>query len=158
MSKKILVPLGQNDRTEEIIPCVEKVARPGMTVVFLVSYPVDGFRWPEKEFGMRAASEAVKLASYYSWEENLERAKRKVSRATEAFRPKGVEVAVDVYCGSLKKAVRYHTLNGDVHLIMTSAGIGEWIARFLDGTVSIFQLFKRPTFSPVLLIQPPTLL
>ena len=37
MSKKILVPLGQYDRSEELIPYIEKVARPGMKVVFLVA-------------------------------------------------------------------------------------------------------------------------
>ena len=48
MNKKILVPLGQNDRTDEMIPYVEKMARPGMNVVFLVRYPVDGFIWGKR--------------------------------------------------------------------------------------------------------------
>jgi hypothetical protein len=157
MNKKILVPLAQNDRAEEMIPYVEKVARPGMEVVFLVRYPVDGFIWAKEEFGMKAALEAKKLVSYYSWEGNLERAKKEVAPACEALCTKGIEVAVDVYAGSLKKAVRNHTLNGDVHLIMTRAGIGDWIARLFDGTNSVFKLFKRPSFSPVLLINPRTL-
>ena len=42
MNKKILVPLGQYERSEDMIPYVEKVARPGMEVIFLVRYPVDG--------------------------------------------------------------------------------------------------------------------
>ena len=157
MNKKILVPLAENDRTEEMIPYVEKVARPGMKVVFLVRYPVDGFIWGQEEFGMKAALEAKKLVRYYSWEGNLRRAAEKVSSADAALRPKGVEVAVDVYAGSLKKAVRSHMLNGDVHLIMTRAGIGDWIARFCDGTNSVWNWFKRPRFSPVLLINPRTL-
>jgi hypothetical protein len=36
MSKKILVPLGQYDRSEEMVPYIENVARPGMKDVFLV--------------------------------------------------------------------------------------------------------------------------
>jgi hypothetical protein len=157
MNKKILVPLGQNDRTDEMIPYVEKVARPGMNVVFLVRYPVDGFIWGKEEFGMKAALEAKKLVSYYSWEENLQRAERKVSSVCAALRSKGVEAAVDVYAGSLRKAVRSHTLNGDVHLIMTCAGVGDWIARLFDGTGSVFKWFNCPSFSPVLLINPRTL-
>jgi len=157
MNKKILVPLGQYDRTEEIIPYIEKVARPGMKVVFLVRYPVDGFIWAKEKYGMRAALEVKKLANYYSWEENLERAKKQVAPACEALRTKGIETAVDVYAGSLKKSVRSHTLNGDVHLIMTRAGIGDWIARLFDGTNSVFKCFKRPSFSPVMLINPRTL-
>jgi len=73
------------------------------------------------------------------------------------LRTKGVEADIDVYAGSLKKAIRSHTLNGDVHLIMTRVGIGDWIARLFDGTNSVFKLFKRPSFSPVLLINPRTL-
>jgi hypothetical protein len=157
MNKKILVPLGQYDRSEQMIPYIENVARPGMKVVFLVRYPVDGFIWAKEEYGLRAALEAKKLVSYYSWEGNLETAKKQVAPASEALRAKGVEVAVDVYAGSLKKAVRSHTLNGDVHLIMTRAGVGDWIARLFDGTNSIFKWFKRPSFSSVMLINPRTL-
>jgi hypothetical protein len=31
----------RNDRVEELFPCVEKVAQPGVRVVFLVPYPVN---------------------------------------------------------------------------------------------------------------------
>lgn len=157
MNKKILVPLGQYDRSEEMIPYIENVARPGMKVVFLMRYPVDGFAWAKEEYGMRAALEAKKLVNHYSWEGNLEKAKKQVAPACEALRVRGIEADTDVYAGSLKKAVRSHMLSGDVHLIMTRAGIGDWIARLFDGTTSIFKWFKRPTFSPVMLINPRTL-
>ena len=156
MNKKILVPLGQYDQSEEMIPYIEKVARPGMKVVFLVRYPVDGFILAKEEYGMRAALEAKKLVNYFSWEGNLEKAKQRVAPACEALLAKGIETAVDVYAGSLKKAVRSNTLNGDVHLIMTRAGVGDWIARLLDGTSSVFKWFPRPSFSPVMLINPRT--
>lgn len=154
MNTKILVPLGQYDRSEEMIPYIEKVTRPGMKVVFLMRYPLGGIKWPTKEPDTETASEVKELLDYYSWEGNLQRAERKVSSACAALRTKGVEAAVDVYAGSLKKAVRSHTLNGDVHLIMTRAGMGDWIARLFDGTGSVFNWFKRPSFSPVLLINP----
>jgi hypothetical protein len=154
MNKKILVPLGQYDRSEEMIPYIEKVARPGMKVVFLARYPDDGIRWQKEEYGMRAALEVKELVNYYSWEGNLEKAKQRVAPACEALRAKSIQAGVEVYAGSLNKAIRGHTLNGDVHLIMTRAGIGNWIGRLLDGTLSVFQWFKRPSFSPVMLINP----
>ena len=157
MNKKMLVPLGQYDRSEEMIPYIEKVARPGMKVVFLVRYPVDGFIWAKEEYGMRAALKAKELVNYYSWQGNLESAQKQVAPACEALRAKGIEAAVDVYAGSLKRAVRNHMLNGDVHLIMARAGIGEWIGGLFDGITSVFKWFKRPSFSPVLLINPRTL-
>ena len=144
MNKKILVPLGQYDRSEEMIPYIENVARPGMKVVFLVRYLVDGIGWRKEEYGMRAALEAKKLVNYYSWEGNVEKAKQQVAQACQALRAKGIETAVDVYAGSLKKAMRSHTLNGDVHLIMTRAGIGDWIARLFDGTNFGFQMVQAP--------------
>jgi hypothetical protein len=153
MIKKILVPLGQYDRTEEMIPYVEKVARSGMKVVFLVSYPM-GIQWATKEPDTETASEVKDLLDYYSWEANLKRAKAEVAPAAKALGLKGIEAAVDVYAGSLKKAVRSHTGSGDVHLIMQRAGIGQRIAGFLDGSSSLFELFKRPTVSTVLLTHP----
>jgi hypothetical protein len=157
MSKKILVPLARYDSSEEMIPYIEKVARPGMKVVFLVRYPVDGFVWAKEEYGMRAALKAKELVNYYSWQGNLESARKQVAPACEALRAKGIEAAVDVYAGSLKKAVRSHMLNGDVHLIMTRAGIGDWIAGLFDGITSASKWFKRPSFYPVMLINPRTL-
>lgn len=157
MNKKILVPLGRCDRGEEMIPYIEKVARPGIRVVFLVRYPVDGFIWVKEDYGMKAALEAKKLVNYYSWEGNFQNAQKRVAPACETLRAKGIEAAVDVYAGTLKKAVRSHMLNGDIHLIMTRAGIGDWIARLFDGTTSVFKRFRRPSFSPVMLINPRTL-
>ena len=40
--------------------------------------------------------------------------------------------------------MRSHTLNGDVYLIMTRAGIGDWIARLFDGTNSVLQVVQAP--------------
>jgi hypothetical protein len=157
MNKKILVPLGRYDSSEEMIPYIEKVARPGMKVVWLVRYPVDGLVWAKEEYGMRAALKAKELVNDYSWEGNLEKAKQQVAPACEALRAKGIEAAVDVYTGGLKKAVRSHMLSGNVHLIMTRAGIGDWAAKLADGIASVFKRFRRPSFSPVMLINPRTL-
>ena len=154
MNKKILVPLGQYHRSEEMIPYLEKVARPGMKVVFLVRYAIDGIHWQKEEYGMKAALEAKELVRYYSWEANLEIAKTNIAPACESLRAKGIEAAVDVYAGSLKKALRNYTVNGDVHLIVTRAGMGQQIAGFLNGSSSLLDLFKRPALSPVLLIHP----
>jgi hypothetical protein len=140
-----------------MIPYIENVAKPGMKVIFLVRYPVDGFVWAKEEYGMRAALKAKELVNDYSWEGNLQNARKQVASTCEALRAKGVEAEVDVYTGSLKKAIRSHMLSGDVHLILTRAGIGDWIARLFVGVTSVFKWFRRPSFSPVLLINPRTL-
>jgi hypothetical protein len=119
MNKKILLPLGRYDRSEAMIPFIEKVVRPGMKVIFLMPYPVDEFTWAKEEYGVRAALAAKKLVRHYSWEGNLERAREKVAPACEALRARGIEASVEVYAGCLKKAVRSHVSTGDVHLVVT---------------------------------------
>jgi len=154
MDQKILVPMKRNDRAEDFIPYVEKVARPGMKVIFMVPYPVEGFRWPREEFGSKAIQEAKMLASYYSWATNVQKAKDRVTVASKVLTAKGIEAAADVYAGSMRSAVQGYAAKGDVHLIVTRAGIGQRIAGFLNGSNSLFDLFKRPALSPVLLIHP----
>jgi nucleotide-binding universal stress UspA family protein len=144
----------RNDRAEDLIPYVEKVARAGMRVVFMVPYPVDGFRGSYEEFGLKAIEEGKKLVSYYAWDANLQKAKDRISPALKVLPSKGIEVAVDLYAGSVRSAVRDYAAKGDVHLIVTRAGIGQRIAGFLSGSTSLFDLFKRSAVSPVLLIHP----
>jgi hypothetical protein len=151
---KVLVPLKRNDQVKELMPYIEKVARPGMEAVFLVPYPVDGMRWSHEEFGTKAIMEAKQLVEYYNWENNLKKAKDKVSPAFEVLPSRGIAVTVDVYAGNLRAAIKSYTANGDVHLIVTGAGIGQRIAGFLNGSNSLFELFKRPSLFPVLLIHP----
>ena len=154
MSKEILVAVKTQDRIEDIIPCLETVAQPGMKVTFLFRYPVDGFTWAKQDADTAgAALEGKKLADYYSWEENVKRAEKKISSAREVLRRKWIEVAVDVYGGSLSKIVKRYASEGDV-AVMTHSGIGHWITNFFNGTISALQLFKRPGFSSVLLIHP----
>ncbi|MGH7846978.1 MAG: hypothetical protein ACREQW_17685 [Candidatus Binatia bacterium] len=159
MSKEILVAMKPQDRIENIIPCLERVAQSGTKVTFFLRYPVDGFIRPKEPFGREAVlEEAKKLTKHYSWEENVKRAETKVSPAFEVLRRKGADVTVHLYAGSLKSAIESHVAEGDVSLVMTRAGIRHWIASFFNSTNSVLRLFKCPAFSPVLLIRPRTLL
>jgi hypothetical protein len=154
MNKKILVPLGKYDRSEDMIPYIMEVAKPGMTVIFLVRYPIDGLRCPKEEIGRRAALETKELVRYYSWQTNVETANARIAHACEVLRANGIEAVADVYTGSLKRTIRRYAVHADVHSIMTRAGVLQRIAGFLNGTNSFFDLLKRATVSPVLLIHP----
>ena len=61
MNKKILVPLGQYDRSEEMIPYIENVARPGMKVVFLMRYRLDGIRLHKRRIWYEGRSRGKKF-------------------------------------------------------------------------------------------------
>jgi len=153
MNKKILVPLRRYDQSDAMIPYVEKITRPGMKVIFLMPYLVDGHFWGKEECGVMAAMEAKRLAKYYSWEGNLERAKERVARTCEALSVKGIEASVELYAGSLRRAVRSHVSTGDVHLVVTKSGIGSFMGNLLSGMVSVFGL-RRAGYRPVHLVHP----
>ena len=157
MKKLILVPLKRNDRVEDLMPYVEEVARPGMKAVFMVPYPVDGFRWSHEEIGRKAIEEGKRLASYYDWDTNLQKARVRFSPAMEALSAKGIETAVDIYAGNMRSALQDYAVKGDVHLIVTRGTVGNWVERLLDAAASVFRSLKRPSFSPVMLIYPRTL-
>ncbi len=156
MAKQILVPISRNDRVKEMIPYVERVAQPGMKVVFLVPYPVGGF--DDHIRAGRATDETSipnpetikKIAARYTWENQQQLARQRVFPACHALQNKGAEVTVDVYTGSLRKAVKRYALTGDVHLIMAHAGIGRVISRSLKNLFSILRSSRRPSFSPTL--------
>ena len=156
MKKIILVPMERNDRPEDFIPYVAEVARPGMKAVFMVPYPVDGFRWSREECGRKAIDEGIKLASYYAWDTNWRKARELIAPAVEALSAQGVDTEVELYAGNMRRAVREYAAKSETHLIMSRAGIGQKIAALLNGRSSLFGLFKRPSFSPVLLINPAT--
>lgn len=153
MAKQILVPLRKEDPIKDIMPCIERIVQPGMKVIFLFRYPVNGYLWPRLDPGIQAALAARKIGEYYSWDEQRQLAENKVFLAREAFEKRGVEVTVDVYTDGLRKVVTNHTSNGDVHLVMMRAGIGLGIMKVLHGAIGFF---KRPGFSPMYLVYPGT--
>jgi hypothetical protein len=162
MAQQILVPLRRDDRIDEILPYIEKLCQPGMRVVFFIRYPVSGFAGLQNQLlnmetgiNMQAARQ---IAERYTWDRQEQLAKQRVFPACKVLRTRGAEVAVEVYTDSPRKVVRNYTLKGDVHLIMMRAGLGLRIRRLLREAISSFGLFKRPSFSPVLLVHPTALL
>lgn len=159
MAAQILVSLKRNDRIEGILPYIEEITKPGMKVVFLMPYPLNSWaylqdHWVTTESPREAMLAGRKIIDTYSWDVQRGLAEQKVFPVREALSRKGVEVAVDVYTGGLKKAATDYMANGDVRLIMIGAGSGLRIMRFLRGAISLLGLSRRPSFSPVLLLHP----
>ncbi len=156
MAKQILVPISRNDRVEEMIPYVESVTQPGMKVIFLLRYPVNGFDEHIRagtatgETGTPIPETIKEIVARYSWESQQQQARQKVFPACHALQQKGAEVIVDLYAGSLRNAVRGFAHTSDVHLMMAHAGIGRVISRSLKNLFSILRSSKRPSFAPTL--------
>jgi hypothetical protein len=154
MNKQILVAMKRSDRAGDLLPYVEKVSRRGMKVIFMVPYPTDGFCWAREEFGHKGIEEAKILASYYTWETNLQKAKERLLPALKVLAATGIEGEVTLYAGGMRRAVADYAAKSDVHLIVTRAAMGSWICGIVDSVMSVFRSFKRASFAPVLLINP----
>ena len=138
MAEKILVPLKRHDRVEDVIPYLERVTQPGMTVVFLVHHPVNGLKWLQAycgiaQCGLDNALMLRKMVESYSVKTRRQLAQQKVFQTCQALHRLEVETAVEVYSGSLTKSLRSYTSNGDGQLVLMPSGIGQRIGTLLRG-------------------------
>ena len=169
MARQILVALKSEDRLSQMIPYIEKIAQPGMRVVFLIRFSPQpaskASRHDSIELECREESRFFEgelekprftensFRETQSMEEQRLSSEHKVFLALEALLKRGIEITVDVYMGSLRRAVKSYTSKGDVHLIVTRAR-REMITDFLHKAFPVFGLFKHPTFSPILVLHP----
>ena len=133
---QILVVLKEHDRVEKMTPSLEQLARPGMRVVFLVPYPVGLWRyvrdhWITTESVSEAMLSGSQIMEHYSWEAQRALAERKVMAARDALRKKDVQVAVELYTGSLRRALRDYGSDNTTALITTKTPVGGWIGSWL---------------------------
>jgi len=160
MGGQILVALKDDDRLEQIIPYIERIAQPGTRVVYLIHHSLTGdFKvgqdwWLSGEFFEEPSSVQRKIERDSVEDEQARLSQHKVFLAQEALRKKGVEMVADVYTGRLKKVVERYMRKGDVKFILTRArGILHNMG-FLQETLSLLGLFKRPIPSPMVLVHP----
>ncbi|MGH7846979.1 MAG: hypothetical protein ACREQW_17690 [Candidatus Binatia bacterium] len=153
MANKILVPLKSRDGLDEIVLYLKEVSRPGMSVVFLIRRPVNWFKWLQAysavmECGLENAAAIHRMSESYSAEMNRRLAEQGVFRTCQALHQLRVKIAVEVYSGSLRKALKRYVNSGDVELIVTRPWIGFQFMRLVDQTTSVLSIFKRPSSSP----------
>lgn len=162
MAREILVALKSEDRLSQMIPYIQKIAQSGMRVVFLLRFspqpaltvsrhdsiearPLEG-EWEKTRFPKESIGGTV------SMEEQRLSAEHKVFLALEALRKRGVEITVDVYTGSLRRAMKRYTCKGDVHLIVMRRR--RELMDCINKAFPLFGLFKHATFTPVLVLHP----
>jgi hypothetical protein len=157
MAEKILVPLKKDDRPEEFIPYIQKVTQPGASVVFLVHHPVNSLKWLQAycgvmECGLETTMAMRRMFESYSMNTRKQLAQQKVFYTCEALHRLGVKVGVEIYTGSMRKALSNSVFGKDVDLIVMRPGVGRRIMNFLQGMASIRDLIRRTAFSPVLVL------
>ena len=161
MAEKILVPLKRHDRVEEVIPYIERVTRPGVSVVFLLHHPVNGLKWLQAycgimQCGLDNALMLRKMVESYSVKTRRQLAQQKVFQTCQALHRLGVKTAVEVYSGNLTKNLKSYLSEGDADVILMRSGMGQGIRRFLRWTLSVCGLFRPRASQSVLLLYPRT--
>ena len=156
MSGQILVPLGKRNRIEEIIPCLDVLARPGMQVVFLTPYR-EKVSWMEVQLtamqtGTKAITTTTALAANASREAHLRSVEEKISPARVGLQKKGITAVVDCYSGSLRNAIR--SLRGPENEMIVVLSEHTIMGKFIAQATKLFGSFRTGGATPVLFIRP----
>jgi hypothetical protein len=159
MKEQILVPLKRRDQIEEVMPYVEKIVGPGMTVIFLIRS--SSGNWPRME-AFLATMHTGNTAVLPNYEAKLqfeyERERRLAEERLEAFNQKlgrkGVQAHVRIYPGGLSRILRNFTRHGNIRLVVIPAGGSSLWIRLLEALRSSLGLIRQPSVCPVLLFHP----
>jgi hypothetical protein len=159
MEGKILVLLRRHNRIEDILPSLEKIAQPGMKVVFLIPYPAKLWPWLRDHWVTTESSrEAIvlgkKIADEYSWEAQKELAEQKIALARDVLQKRQVEVDATICASSMKRAIEDHNVDGEAQLVLLHAGSNHLLINILRRSFFSFGAFKRRVFRPMLLVYP----
>jgi len=156
MAAQILVPLKKHDRIEEIVPYIEKVTEPGASVVFLVHHPVNGFKWLQAycriaQCGLEKTLTMRRMMESYSLETRGQLAQRRVFQICEALHDMRWNITVDVYTGSLRKALESYANHQVAQLLVMQPGVYQRIMNVLPRAIFVSSIFSRSFSSSTLL-------
>jgi hypothetical protein len=159
VAKEIVVALKHKDRVAEIIPYIEKVAQPGMAVVFLVPIGSGGFQEFTNQLlaihtGIRPALLPGNRGGANLRREQIRSAEGQILLHCKALRKKGIGLGVSGYAGTLWTVVRGLAEKEEVHLVMLGPRRPSLAIRLLQKAGSFFHAFKSVGPPPVLLVNP----
>jgi hypothetical protein len=135
VGKKILIPLNRHDEIHGMLPYIEEIAKPGMTIVFLIHCPEDGSVWLKdqitlmqtgiKSFGTLRAAIAQRL--------KRKTIEANIRAASKSLRQMNIEIIVS-FCEkqSMARAVSEHTANGQDCLVLMPAPAPKLLGKLLE--------------------------
>jgi hypothetical protein len=124
MMEKLLVTMTAHNPIEMLMPCLEVLAKPGMTVIFLFQYPVDsGSYFRDHRITVESARHATAVgrtvAQRYTWEAQKERARQMIAPAVDVLATKAVRVEVHLCSGPWAKVINKFSSDKDIRWILT---------------------------------------
>jgi len=105
MTKQLLVPLGGGDRMEEILPYVQDITRPNMTVVFLVHFGSSRFSEVAAQLLTITSGLSTRLAETTD-SDHAAKSNLKINTIAEKLQQRGVAMKVKFYTGSQRRFLR----------------------------------------------------
>ena len=109
MAGQIIVPLSGSDQIEDILPYLERVAQPGVKIVFLVHVSLRRF---EKFTAQLLAIHTGLLFNSSNGLDDEEFVRHRIRSVEEqifsrcsSLREKGIEMIVSVFAGSFRKVI-----------------------------------------------------
>ncbi|HEY3305524.1 MAG TPA: hypothetical protein VGL70_18530 [Candidatus Binatia bacterium] len=140
---------------QEILPIIQKIAKPDMKVTFLVPYPVDPWAWLRDhwivtESPRKAVSEGKRVLARYSWDKQKRLAERRISVAREALGKMGVEVGL-VLKGCFSQTLREYVLSENFQFVLMTAVTGQTMLGLMHLTTILLRRIKRPNLPSFLL-------
>jgi hypothetical protein len=123
MARRILVPFNSDLRFKDTISVIAEAAKPGMSVVILIRYPVDAWaelrdHWITTESARDAMRAGRKIMERHSWDGQRALAEEMVAPWRYALEKIGVNVTVDVYAGSLASVVETYGRGDEISLVV----------------------------------------
>ena len=157
-TQTILVTLKRNDAVEEILPYVEKVAKAGTKVVFILQYPAESSLFPAGYWvtteSVKEAVEAGKdLMRRSSWAVQKSLAEARVAPARTVLEQLGAEVSVELSAGRLKTAVKKFTADSDTGALLMHLAPKSPLAMFLRKMLGFFRALGGSPIPPRILLQ-----
>ena len=158
VTEQILVPLRRHDRVEEFLPYVEDIAKPGMTLVFLVYLGRSGFKeLTDQLLAVHTGIQPELLPATIAEGEVLENRRRsaeaQISAACRALRNRSAKIEVNVYAGRLQRIIEAYLQKQDVQFIIMRPAASR-VMRYLRNCVSMSRFIKLSPVPPVLLVHP----
>jgi len=159
MEREILVLLRRHDRIEEILPYIEKIAQPGMRIVFLIPYPVQLWpwvrdHWVTTESPREAMVAGREIMAKYSWEAQKELADQKIFLARGVLHKKQVDVAVNLCGSSMRRAVKDHSVDREARCVLFRTESRYQLINLIRRALSLFGASKRPVSPPIHVLHP----
>jgi hypothetical protein len=122
--EKLLVTMTGHASIEKLMPCLELLARPGMTVIFAFPYPVESSSYSRDhritvESAIHATAVGRKVVERYNWDAQREVARRIIAPAVGPLENKGLRVEIHVCASSLAKIIENYSVDKDVQWIVS---------------------------------------